>query len=163
MSDALTGLQTHAAFPSVELGDAGCRAIAFDVAGLIWVNDQLGFEQGHATLKAVAAALSALVTSVGGRLFRYAGDEFLWILPDDCSRDLCELAELALRATRELKLPYRARDSARSHVALNAALLRLAPGDLTDPPRLRGRVADCIYAGKLRHGTDHDLIACEVR
>jgi diguanylate cyclase (GGDEF)-like protein len=158
MLDQLTQLETHSAFPSVTLPPSGCRAIAFDVAALIWVNDQFGVEQGDRTLVAIAGLLRSLVVEFGGRVFRYAGDEFLWIIPDQ-HPSLEDLARRAFERCAALLLPYRAANTARDRVMLNASLLTLYPGDLDSPARLRERVADAIYEAKVTAGSDVGLIA----
>jgi diguanylate cyclase (GGDEF)-like protein len=82
--DSLTGLLNHAAIIeelrvlAANEGDGGSHAVAMvDVDGLKAINDTYGHQIGDAALVAVAKALSEPGAVVG----RYAGDEFMAVLP----------------------------------------------------------------------------------
>lgn len=145
--DRLTGVLTHVAFSSLVLPEGGQSAIAFDVAGLSWVNDQLGFAEGDATLVSIARLLTSLSSEEGGRVYRYDGDEFLWLLDPVRGGEPRALAQRALDRCVALGLPYRAVDSPRERVHLNAVVLNLRPGDL-DAVALRSRVSELCAAGR---------------
>ncbi len=82
--DSLTGLLNHAAIIeklgvlAANEGDGRSHAVAMvDVDGLKAINDTYGHQIGDAALVAVAKALSEPGAFVG----RYAGDEFMAVLP----------------------------------------------------------------------------------
>jgi diguanylate cyclase (GGDEF)-like protein len=82
--DSLTGLLNHAAIIeelgvlAADAGDGKSHAVAMvDVDGLKAINDTYGHQIGDAALLAVAKALSEPGVLVG----RYAGDEFMAVLP----------------------------------------------------------------------------------
>ena len=161
MPDALTGLGSRAELAALPIPEAGQRAIAFDVCGLIHVNDVCGHGAGDRVLVAVAELLRDFATRHGGRVFRYAGDEFLWLVDDRANTTSRALAGLVLRACAALELASGRPGPKREHVRLNAVILTLRAADALGPVALSERVAECLYREKLRADCDVDLVAAE--
>jgi len=85
-------------------GHVYCVAL-FDVDGFKGYNDGAGHLAGDDVLRAVAGALRASIRS-GDTLYRYGGEEFLVLLPEQ-PLDSAELAAERLRAAVEaLQLPH---------------------------------------------------------
>jgi diguanylate cyclase (GGDEF)-like protein len=156
-SSRLTGLPTHRDLSQC-LPVAETWALWIDIDGLIWINDQFGFERGHQAVASIAGALRALLEPIGASLFRVAGDEFLALLHNVDQTTAVTLADGAVRAIDSLEIPYRRSDRPSSnHLQINIAVLRVGPESLRqsigehslgDP--IHELAANAVYAGKLR-------------
>ena len=159
MPDPLTGLPTHrdllAGLPRL-----ATLAVWVDMDGLIWLNDQFGFEAGNAAIVKVAGTIELAAKPFGGQVFRVAGEEFLLLLPgaDQDQGSALSLARSIVAAVSSLAIPYRRLDRPASKtLQVNAAVLTLEPDliaksvgshGLRDP--IHATVADAIYQEKLR-------------
>jgi diguanylate cyclase (GGDEF)-like protein len=129
-----------------------------DIDGLIWLNDQFGFEAANAAIVSVAGAIQLAVKPLGGQVFRVAGDEFLALLPGANSDSALSLAKHIVVAVSSLAIPYRRTDKPTfTTLQVNAAVLTLEPDVLAgsigahglgDP--IKASAADAIYQEKLR-------------
>lgn len=114
-SDDLTGLLTRRPFVDVSnkvLVDRGPFAtmclVVIDVDEFKHVNDTYGHLQGDAVLRLVAGTLRELASSVGV-VGRYAGDEFVILLPHTGLHEAAELAERIRATVRRTSIPMRER------------------------------------------------------
>lgn len=156
--DGLTGLPARREFEAhLETRPRGF-GVAFDVDGLIWLNDEQGYAPADAVLVSLAHLVEAHARAASGRAFRIGGDEFIVCLDESRGHaDALALARAVVGAVRELALPYARRDQpSRRHVALNAVVCRL------DEPALRtGRRAEWI-AEKIWNAKGRDPFRFEV-
>jgi GGDEF domain-containing protein len=157
MLEPLTGLPTHREL-LVDPPSPGTMALWVDVDGLIWLNDQFGFEAGNAAIVSVAGAIRLAVKPFEGQLFRVAGDEFLALLPGTDQASALSLAKRVVAAVDALAIPYRRLDRpVPKTLQVNVAVLNLDPDIVTrsvgphglgDP--VHALTADAIYQEKLR-------------
>jgi diguanylate cyclase (GGDEF)-like protein len=114
--DALTGLRNRRRLEEdlAAIQDRNRRyghrwcAVMIDIDDFSSYNDALGRPQGDEALRAVAQALSRTIRT-GDSLYRYGGEEFLLLLPEQ-TRQSTALAAERLRAVVEaLDLPHPAR------------------------------------------------------
>jgi diguanylate cyclase (GGDEF)-like protein len=113
--DDLTGLLTRRPFVEVSnkiLGERGPFAtvslLVIDVDEFKHVNDSHGHLQGDAVLRVVAGTLRELASSAG-IVGRYAGDEFVVLLPHTGLVEAAELAERVRSTVRRTSIPLRER------------------------------------------------------
>jgi diguanylate cyclase (GGDEF)-like protein/putative nucleotidyltransferase with HDIG domain len=119
-SDDLTGLLTRRPFVEIAntiLGDRGPFAtmslIVIDVDEFKQVNDQHGHLQGDVVLRVIAGTLRELAAS-SGIIGRYAGDEFVILLPHAALDEAGELAERIRATVRRTSIPLRERSGSTS-------------------------------------------------
>jgi two-component system chemotaxis response regulator CheY len=85
-------------------GHSYCVAL-FDLDGFKAVNDTDGHQAGDTVLRAVAAALATQIRS-GDTLYRYGGEEFLVLLPEQTLDSAVHAAERLRAAVEALRLPH---------------------------------------------------------
>jgi diguanylate cyclase (GGDEF)-like protein/putative nucleotidyltransferase with HDIG domain len=114
-NDDLTGVLTRRPFVEyankilVDRGPfAAVSLIVIDVDEFKGVNDSHGHLQGDAVLRVVAGTLRELA-AVNGVVARYAGDEFVILLPHTGIDDAAELAERIRTTVRRAAVPLRER------------------------------------------------------
>lgn len=119
-SDDLTGLLTRRPFSEIAntiLGERGPFAtmslIVIDVDDFKQVNDQHGHLQGDIVLRVIAGTLRELAASTG-IIGRYAGDEFVILLPHAAMDEAGELAERIRATVRRTSIPLRERSGSTS-------------------------------------------------
>lgn len=119
-SDDLTGLLTRRPFAEIAntiLGERGPFAtmslIVIDVDEFKRVNDQHGHLQGDVVLRVIAGTLRELAASTG-IIGRYAGDEFVILLPHAALDEAGELAERIRATVRRTSIPLRERSGSTS-------------------------------------------------
>ena len=119
-SDDLTGLLTRRPFVEIAntiLGERGPFAtmslIVLDVDEFKQVNDQHGHLQGDIVLRVIAGTLRELAAS-SGIIGRYAGDEFVILLPHAAIDEAGELAERIRATVRRTSIPLRERSGSTS-------------------------------------------------
>ncbi|MBM7691064.1 diguanylate cyclase (GGDEF)-like protein [Peribacillus deserti] len=86
LTDEMTGLGNYRAFHSdleatIQNSDAPVSLLMIDSDGLKNINDQYGHHAGDLYLKAIANGMKSLCGSKA-RAYRYAGDEFMFIIPN---------------------------------------------------------------------------------
>jgi len=112
-SDDLTGLLTRRPFVDIAntiLGERGPFAtmslVVIDVDEFKQVNDRYGHLQGDTVLRVVAGTLRELGASTG-LIGRYAGDEFILLLPYTGPEEAVELADRIRATVRRAAVPLR--------------------------------------------------------
>jgi diguanylate cyclase (GGDEF)-like protein len=161
MPDPLTGLPTHRDLLEIPPSTNRILALWVDIDGLIWVNDQFGFEAGHEAIREVADALQAVLGPFGASLYRVGGDEFLALLGETDETTALDLGTQIVEAIGRREIPYRRSDRTNpTHLQVNVAafgidemhLLRsLGEHGLVDP--IHGALADAIYESRTSHDT----------
>jgi diguanylate cyclase (GGDEF)-like protein len=163
--DELTGLPTHLDLPGAlaelrgEGSQAGLTAILFDIDGMAWINYEQDHLAGDAVLARIGQWLESRAKEVHGRVFRVAGDEFLFLLPEHSVEDALALARTIISDCERLRIPYARRDDARDFLALNAAVFTAPAGFEHQIVRLRDAAAQAIYDAKVAGGRRYSVIA----
>src|ERR1700742_4473809 len=111
MPDPLTGLPLIRD-PDAPISPEPRRALWIDVAGLIWLNDQFGFEAGDRAIVQIAELLKRRFARSGASIVRVAGDEFLVFPGDPDDSPLEAIAKEIIAGVDSLGIPYRRLDRA---------------------------------------------------
>ena len=163
-SDDLTGLLMRRPFVDVAnkiLAERGPFAtvslIAIDVDEFKNVNDTHGHLQGDAVLRVVTGTLRELAQSTG-IIGRYAGDEFLVLLPHTPADEAAELAERIRNTVRRASAPLRERSGSIS-VTLSIGVVGARP-EHVDFDTLFEAADRALYEAK-RRGRDTVISAAE--
>jgi diguanylate cyclase (GGDEF)-like protein len=163
-SDDLTGLLMRRPFVDIAnkiLAERGPFAtvslIAIDVDEFKYVNDTHGHLQGDAVLRVVTGTLRELAASTG-IIGRYAGDEFLVLLPHTPVDEAAELAERIRNTVRRASVPLRERSGSIS-VTLSIGVVGARP-EHTDFDSLFEAADRALYESK-RRGRDSVVCAAE--
>lgn len=117
----LTGLLSKKALE--EALDGPPRLGVFvDIAGLTWVNADLGFSDGDGVLSAVGRLMDRVADEVGGAAYRLGGDEFIVLLPAEASAEAAlQAARRCVQIVEEQRIPGNPkRPSGVAHVTVNA-------------------------------------------
>jgi diguanylate cyclase (GGDEF)-like protein len=123
-------------------GHAYCVAL-FDIDGFKSCNDAGGHRQGDEALRGVAHVLREQIRS-GDMVYRYGGDEFLVLLPEQ-SLDTATLAAERLRAAVEaLGLPH----PSGGPVTVSAGVAGLESGASARPDQLFELADQALYRAK---------------
>lgn len=163
-SDDLTGLLMRRPFIDIAnkiLSERGPFAtvslIAIDVDEFKNVNDTHGHLQGDAVLRVVTGTLRELAQSTG-IIGRYAGDEFLVLLPHTPADEAAELAERIRNTVRRAAIPLRERSGSIS-VTLSVGVAGARP-EHRDFDGLFETADRALYEAK-RRGRDTVVSAAE--
>jgi diguanylate cyclase (GGDEF)-like protein len=112
-------------------------------------NDAYGHQAGDDALRSVAATLTAQ-TRDGDGVYRYGGEEFLLILPEQTLPSAVAVMERIRRAVQDLGIPHGA-GGAGSVVMLSTGIAAFLPGGRTVTSEELLREADkAVYAAKSR-------------
>jgi len=163
-TDDLTGLLMRRPFVEVAnkiLAERGPFAtvslIVIDVDEFKSVNDSHGHLQGDAVLRVVAGTLREIAASTG-IIGRYAGDEFIILLPHTGVDEAAELAERIRGTVRRASIPLRERSgSATVTLSMGVAGARSEHGDFDSLFEAADRA---LYEAK-RRGRDTVVSASE--
>jgi len=111
LHDSLTGLANRTALQAaLTQPDHEQSIVLLEIAGLDDVNDVLGVSTGDAVIRAAAAAVGEVVTTLEGTAFRTGGDEFAVLLPTGPLEALRHSEELvAAIAAAPGRVPHAAR------------------------------------------------------
>ena len=163
-SDDLTGLLMRGPFIEMAnkiLGERGPFAtvslIVIDVDEFKKVNDAHGHLQGDAVLRVVTGTLRELAASTG-IIGRYAGDEFVILLPHAAAEEAAELAERIRLTVRQASVPLR-EHSGSSSVTLSLGVAG-ARAEHRDFDSLFAAADRALYEAK-RRGRDTVVTATE--
>ena len=163
-SDDLTGLLMRGPFIEMAnkvLGERGPFAtvslIVIDVDEFKKVNDAHGHLQGDAVLRVVTGTLRELAASTG-IIGRYAGDEFVILLPHAPVEEAAELAERIRVTVRQASVPLR-EQSGSSSVTLSLGVAGARP-EHRDFETLFAAADRALYEAK-RRGRDTVVSASE--
>jgi diguanylate cyclase (GGDEF)-like protein len=163
-NDDLTGVLTRR--PFVELANkilvergpfATVSLIVIDVDEFKQVNDNHGHLQGDAVLRVVAGTLRELASATGV-VARYAGDEFVILLPHTPLNEAAELAERIRSTVGRTAIPLRERSGSIS-VSLSIGVVA-ARSDHADFDGLFEAADRALYEAK-RRGRDMVVSASE--
>jgi diguanylate cyclase (GGDEF)-like protein len=153
--DPLTGLRNRRALQEdvallearvTRYGHRYCMAV-LDVDHFKAYNDRYGHQAGDRVLEAVARALKGDARG-GDALYRYGGEEFLCIFPEQ-SIEKAALAVQRMRAGVELlAIPHA--DSPFGVLTLSAGLAMLEPGDTREASEVLKEADEALYRAKAR-------------
>ncbi|GHC15843.1 hypothetical protein GCM10010082_03140 [Kushneria pakistanensis] len=146
--DELTGLPNRRYFSQwvTRLDTAQPRTIILlDIDHFKQINDQLGHPTGDEYLQRVARRMQDIVTTGGGLLARFGGEEFIACLPGIAPEKAAEIGEQLRHGVEALTLP---RHDARTFVTISAGVIttRRASDALTD---LIQAADQALYRAKL--------------
>jgi diguanylate cyclase (GGDEF)-like protein/putative nucleotidyltransferase with HDIG domain len=128
LTDPLTGLPNSRAF-TLQFEQEANRAnrqntpfciLMMDLDGFKQINDTCGHQTGDAFLNEISRIIAAELRSYDF-LARYAGDEFVAILPGLTEAALAELTERIVQAVETFKLPVRDGHTVSAGVSIGAA------------------------------------------
>ncbi len=122
-------------------GHAYCAAL-FDIDNFKAVNDAFGHTAGDDLLRAVASALQEQVRT-GDQLYRYGGEEFLALLPEQSIESAGHAAERLRSAVEAIALPH----PAGGVVTVSAGVAGLDDSCRT-PDQLFERADQALYRAK---------------
>jgi len=164
-SDDLTGLLTRRPFVDIAntiLGERGPFAtmslVVIDVDEFKQVNDRYGHLQGDTVLRVVAGTLRELGASTG-IIGRYAGDEFIILLPYTGPEEAAELADRIRATVRRAAVPLRQQSGSIS-VTLSIGVAGVRP-EHRDFDALFAAADRAMYEAK-RRGRDAVVLSTEV-
>jgi diguanylate cyclase (GGDEF)-like protein/putative nucleotidyltransferase with HDIG domain len=123
------------------------QLLMLDLDGFKAINDTYGHKAGDTLLKEVARVMRAQLRDYDF-LARYAGDEFVIIVPETCEEAIKELCERIEKAVLDFKLPVGGGKFAQVGVSLGAACYPKA-GDTLDQVIIAADKA--MYSVKAAH------------
>jgi len=107
-------------------------------------NDRYGHLAGDNALQRVAETISACLRG-GDTAYRYGGEEFLVVLPEQDARAAAAIAERLRRAVQDLEIPHEA-NAPQDVVTVSAGVAALSTTG--DPDELLKRADASLYAAK---------------
>ena len=143
LSDDLTGLHAR----SRRYGHGYSLAIC-DVDFFKQYNDTHGHQAGDEALRRVAAALTAQARQ-GDSIYRYGGEEFLLVLPEQSASSAIEAAERIRRAVESLGITHSVGTSA-GVITISVGVATYNYADNTTSEDLLGEADTALYYAKSR-------------
>ena len=122
-TDPMTGVLNKRAFSNLldkhldDLKALPVSLIVFDIDHFKRINDRFGHQAGDRALKAIAEQASASLRG-DDVLFRYAGDEFVIVLPKTQTKDAAKVAERVRQAAEKISFSYRGEN----HISITISL-----------------------------------------
>lgn len=152
-TDPLTGLRNRLTLPEdlrqlrgrserygLDYGLAMC-----DVDNFKSYNDTYGHQAGDTALKTVAAALAGQVRQ-SDRIYRYGGEEFLLLLPDQSSSGAKAVMERSRAAVEDLGIAHTGDPS--GVLTISAGVSAYSPGHRIGCEELLAEADTALYAAK---------------
>jgi two-component system chemotaxis response regulator CheY len=152
-TDPLTGLRNRLTMTddlellhssSERYGDNYCLAMC-DVDDFKSYNDLYGHQAGDEAIKAVAAALAGECRETDG-VYRYGGEEFLFLLPNQSWTGAAAALERTRAAVAGLGIPHSG--SATGVLTISAGISANMAGHRVEGARLIHEADDALYAAK---------------
>jgi diguanylate cyclase (GGDEF)-like protein len=153
--DGLTGIANRRAFEedfdrewrrAMRLKNSICVFLT-DIDNFKAYNDAYGYLAGDDCLRVLAQAMSKSMMRPGDLLARYAGEEFVGLMPDTDASGAAIVGERLLSAVRALSLPHAHSATAPIvTVSIGGAVCR--PGPCSDRAGLFKLAGDALYAAK---------------
>lgn len=153
-TDSLTGLQNRLGLPgdhehlhgvSQRYGRSYAVALC-DVDLMKKYNDTYGFPAGDEVLSQIGLSLRASLRDVD-RIYRYGGEEFLLLLPEQTGPGAERAVQRALDALRELALEHRT-GGATGTVTMSVGVAVYTPGQQLTSQALLAHAEEALYAAK---------------
>lgn len=150
--DSITGVPNHRHFQQrlkqdierARTTDTDLSLLVIDIDTFKEINDRFGHMEGDRILSEIAKRLQGQLRSPD-LLARYAGDEFVVILPDVTRRVSLEIAARLLRAVRSRPFELSKGDTAVVTLSIGAATF---PEDATTDEELIGAADTAMYLAK---------------
>lgn len=108
------------------------------------INDRYGHDQGDKVLTVVARAIQEL-TPPGGIAIRFAGDEFMVLLPGGDRERAVDAGQLILEGVRTQDIPLSTGDVLRQTLSIGAATY---PLDTEEPEHLKELADEAVFISK---------------
>jgi diguanylate cyclase (GGDEF)-like protein len=152
-TDPLTGLHNRLKLSedlerlharSVRYAEDYCVAMC-DVDNFKSYNDIYGHQAGDLALRAVAAALAGQARATDG-VYRFGGEEFLLVLPNQSQLGAKALMERALDSVRDLKIAHSG--DPLGQLTLSAGISAFTAENRLDAETLLGEADAALYAAK---------------
>jgi diguanylate cyclase (GGDEF)-like protein len=152
-TDPLTGLHNRLKLSedlerlharSVRYAEDYCVAMC-DVDNFKSYNDIYGHQAGDLALRAVAAALAGQARTTVG-VYRFGGEEFLLVLPNQSQLGAKALMERALDSVRDLKIAHSG--DPLGQLTLSAGISAFTAENRLDAETLLGEADAALYAAK---------------
>lgn len=121
-------------------------AILLDIDCFKLYNDNYGHPAGDEVLRRVAGAIESHCRS-GDTAYRYGGEEFLIILPEQDLKTGAAIAERLRRTVEELEIPHEAKDPP-GVVTISLGLSVLEPATAKSPETLLEEADEALYRAK---------------
>ncbi len=131
-------------------------SVLYDIDSFKGVNDFFGFEQADQILIQLANLLKDYAQKYQGHIFRYAGDEFLHVLPHNTEHEAVEIANGFVKLVQNQKIPYGHRYSSRRILTVSAAIFSAFPISTGKYPQKIDRVYQGIRMAKEPYGFSHN-------
>ena len=153
LRDSLTGLGNRMALDEdleqlegrvIRYGHRYCIAV-LDVDHFKAYNDTYGHQAGDLVLQAVAAQLTREARG-GDAVYRYGGEEFLCIFPEQSLATATVAVERMRSGVEQLAIPHA--DSGPGFVTLSAGLAVLDPGHTESSAEVLKEADDALYRAK---------------
>lgn len=169
LADGLTGLANRRQFDLYLSQSVKASAVIQKPVALIMIdidffkryNDYYGHVAGDDCLRMVGAIIQKLTRGKRDLVARYGGEEFAVILPDTNQQEALRLAQLAVDAVREAKIPHQQSGNPLGVVTISAGCYSLvATTDFNDGVRLKEEADKALYQAKMA-GRDRAVAASQ--
>lgn len=129
-----------------------------DLDGFKKINDNFGHLEGDAILVSFSKAINASVGD-NGIVMRYAGDEFIVVLPE---KEKNEAVSLAAKLVGDVsRQPLAGKEGAKGHAITTSLGLAIYPDDASNPEDLIDKADQALYSSK-RSGKNRFMAADQI-
>lgn len=158
LADGLTGLANRRQFDLFLSQSLKVSALMQHPVALVMIdidyfkryNDFYGHVAGDSCLREVGEIIQKLTRSKKDLVARYGGEEFAMILPDTTLQEALLLAQQAVEAVREAKIPHIQTGGEQQVVTISAGCYSLiADPDFDDAVRLKEGADKALYQAKM--------------